>query len=97
MKNVTVRVKDEQGNPVDSAKVEFKLYNYAEYYPIAITYTKNGCTHMTTGYGDLMVWASYKGKFGYAKLAVRSMDSLNLILDKTFVDNKTDHYVMVPP
>ena len=97
VKKILINVKDANGRQVDSAKVEFKLYNYAEYYPIAVNYTKNGSTYLTTGDGDLLVWASYKGTFGYAKLSVRSMKSLDLVLDKTYVNNKTEDYVMVPP
>ena len=97
VKNVIVKVKDEKGQPVDSAKVEFKLYNYAEYYPIATNYTKNGITQLTTGMGDLLVWASSKGKFGYAKLSVSTTDTLVITLNKSFLNGVTDNYLMIPP
>ncbi|MDP3181046.1 MAG: transglutaminase-like domain-containing protein, partial [Bacteroidota bacterium] len=38
-KNITVSVKNADGTPADSAKVEYQLYNYAEYYPIATGFT----------------------------------------------------------
>jgi Transglutaminase-like enzymes, putative cysteine proteases len=98
VKKVIVKVKNSDGTPADSAKVEFKLYNYAEFYPIATNYTdKQGCTQLTTGMGDLLVWASRSGKFAYVKLSVPETDSLELTLNKTSVQGFTDKYYMVPP
>jgi hypothetical protein len=98
VKNITINVKNDNGTPADSAKVEFKLYNYAEYYPIATNFTnKKGCTQLTTGMGDLLVWASQNGKFAYTKLSVPETDSIELTLNKTFIDNVTENYYMVPP
>ncbi len=98
VKNIIIKVRHVDGTPVDSAKVEFKLYNYAEYYPIATTYTnKSGQTHLSLGFGDILIWASKNGKFGYAKLSVPTTGSLSLVLNKTSLDNVTDDYYMVPP
>jgi hypothetical protein len=98
VKKVVVKVKNTDGTPADSAKVEFKLYNYAEYYPIATNYTDaQGHTQLTTGMGDLLVWASLNGKFAYVKLSVPETDSLELTLDKTAIEGLTDKYYMVPP
>jgi hypothetical protein len=98
VKNVLIKVKNVDGSPADSAKVKFKLYNYAEYYPIATTFTNAlGNTHLSLGMGDILIWASKNDKFGYAKLSVPPTDSLELILDKTFMSNLTDNYYMVPP
>jgi hypothetical protein len=96
-KKVTIAVKDENGNPVDGAKVEFKLYNYAEFYPIAIQYTQNGKTDISTGLGDLLIWASFKGKFGYARLSVPSTQTLEITLNKTSLNKVDETYFMVPP
>jgi hypothetical protein len=98
VKNIIVKVKNTNGSPADSAKVEFKLYNYAEYYPIATNYTnKYGRTQLTTGMGDLLVWASQNGKFAYTKLSVPETDSIELTLNKSFIDNVAENYYMVPP
>ena len=49
-KKVTISVKNQDGSPADSAKVEFQLYNYAEYYPIATGFTnQQGFSSLTTG------------------------------------------------
>lgn len=61
---------DDGGNPVDNACVEFKIYNYAEYYTAVTKYTgADGRTFLTAGKGDLLVWASKDGRFGYAKVS----------------------------
>ncbi|MGC9151576.1 MAG: transglutaminase-like domain-containing protein [Microbacter sp.] len=98
VKNVIISVKNEQGQPVDSACVEFKLYNYAEFYPIATTFTnRQGKTQLALGLGDLLIWASKGDAFGYAKLAVPSTDSLTIYLKNKNLDGVIDHYYMVPP
>ena len=61
-------VLDEEGQPVEDARVDFKLYNYAEFCTVATKYTdREGRTFLTAGKGDMLVWASKGGKFGYAK------------------------------
>ena len=62
------RVVDEKGKPVSDARVDFKIYNYAEFCTVATKYTdKKGRTFLTAGKGDMLVWASKDGKFGYVK------------------------------
>ncbi len=64
------KITDENGQPVDDARVDFKIYNYAEFYTAASKYTgKDGMTFLTAGEGDMLVWASKNGKYGYAKVS----------------------------
>ena len=61
-------VEDEKGNPVDGARVDFKIYNYAEFCSVVTKYTSSdGKTFLSAGKGDMMVWASKNGKYGFAK------------------------------
>lgn len=65
-----VTIVDADGKPVADAKVEFKVYNYAEFYTVASKQTDaDGKTFLTAGKGDMLVWASKDGKFGYSKLS----------------------------
>ena len=65
-----VAVVDAAGKPVEGAKVEFKVYNYAEFYTVATKYTdKEGKTFLSSGLGNLLVWVSKDNKFGYEKLS----------------------------
>lgn len=78
-----VQVNDANGNPVAGAKVEFKVYNYAEFYTVATkTADAEGKASLTAGKGDMLVWASKDGRFGYGKLSFGKQDALTLVLDK---------------
>lgn len=94
----TVTVMDEQGNPVPDACVEFKLYNYAEFYTVARKQTDaEGKAFLTAGKGDMLVWASKDGKFGYAKLSFGKDRELVVRMDKSVGDAHTVDFDLVPP
>ena len=62
------RVVDAAGKPVEGARVDFCIYNYAEFYPAVSKYTDtDGRTFLSSGLGDLLIWASKDGAYGYAK------------------------------
>ena len=62
------RVVDADGKPVEGARVDFCIYNYAEFYPAVSKYTDaDGRTFLSSGLGDLLIWASKDGAYGYAK------------------------------
>jgi hypothetical protein len=82
-KRVFARVTDASNHIVDSANVEFQLYNYAEFYPLFKTVTdKNGLCSFSTGYGDLLVWAAKNDIYGFRKLDARTSDTVTIILDR---------------
>lgn len=67
-KTLTVHVADETGKPVSDATVDFRLYNYSEFYPLHTAVTDDqGNAQFTTGYGDLQIWVSKDGKYGVKK------------------------------
>jgi Transglutaminase-like enzymes, putative cysteine proteases len=67
---VDFKVIDMEGKPVDDAKVEFKIYNYAEFVTAVSKYTdRQGDTFLSAGKGDMIVWASKDGRFGYTKVS----------------------------
>ena len=93
-----VKVTDGQGNPVSGAQVEFKLYNYAEFYTVATKQTDaEGTCALTAGKGDMLVWASKDGKFGFSKLSFGKDNELTVMLDKTPGDNCVIDFDIVPP
>ena len=97
-KKITITVADENGNPVENAKVKFKLYNYAEYYPISSSETdKDGKASLTTGLGDLLIWASKDGKYDYAKIDVRKNDAITLKLNRKSGEEYEEDIDIVPP
>ncbi len=79
---VVVRVEDEAGNPV-SAVVEFKIYNYAEFFTAARrTCNADGYATLSTGRGSLLVWAEKEGKFGFAECLAGRDDTVTIVLNK---------------
>jgi Transglutaminase-like superfamily len=80
-KRIFVKVLDKEGVPVNNAKVEYQLYNYAEFYPLAIVPTnENGISQFQTGLGDLLIWAYKYDDFDYKKISVSETDTLILKL-----------------
>jgi len=87
-KRIFVKVLDKEGIPVNNAKVEYQLYNYAEFYPLAVVPTdKNGISQFETGLGDLLIWASLKDDFDYKKISVTETDTLILKLNRSARDS----------
>ncbi|MCC8035274.1 MAG: transglutaminase-like domain-containing protein [Rikenellaceae bacterium] len=76
VRSVSVTVTDSLGITVPDAQVKFKVYNYSEFYPIATNKTaENGTVTLSTGFGDIYVWASKGDAFGYAKLKADSNET----------------------
>ncbi len=90
-------VKDESGAPVDSALVDFDIYNYAEFYPALAKYTdKEGRTFLTAGMGDMLAWASKDGKYGHSKVSF-GKDSLVTIVITADHPDESESMMIVPP
>ena len=78
-----VKVCDETGQPVPGATVEFKIYNYAEFYTVSTKRTgADGLCRLTAGKGDMLAWASKDGRFGFAKVSFGKQEEATVILDK---------------
>lgn len=93
-----VLVLNEAGKPVQDAEVEFKVYNYAEFYTVAHKQTdENGKTFLTAGKGDMLIWASKDGKFGYGKLSFGKDAELVIKLDKKIGDRHSVELDIIPP
>jgi hypothetical protein len=81
-KKISVKVTDKQNNPVDDAAVEYQLYNYAEFYPLAVVPSdNNGISTFETGLGDLLIWARKGDAFNFRKISVNETDTLTIQLD----------------
>lgn len=98
VKTIFIKVINAAHKPVDSAKVEFQLYNYAEFYPLAVKTTdKNGYVSLKTGFGDLLIWANKGNAFGYEKITVENKDTLTIVLDKIQGKNYSLDLDLTPP
>ena len=85
-RRVTVTVVDANDQPMEGAHVKFKLYNYAEYYTLAdMTTDKAGKASLTTGLGDLMIWATDGETYIFRKLDVRKDSVATVKLEKDVI------------
>ena len=97
-KKITITVTDPNGKPVEGATVKFKLYNYAEYYPIATSKTDaEGHASVTTGLGDLLIWATNGNEYGYQKIDVRQTTQLTVALNRKAGEEYVEELTIVPP
>lgn len=95
---VNITVVDSFNNPVPDAKVEFKLYNYAELYSIATKKSDvNGKTSLMAGKGDLVVWASKDGIYGFKKVSFKEDADVTIVLDKDKNSTYSVELTLVPP
>ena len=94
----TVTILDESGKPADGANVEFKIYNYAEFYTVANKKADaGGKTFLTAGKGDMLVWATKDGKFGFSKVSFGKDDNVTITLNKKPGDLETVVLDIIPP
>jgi len=97
---IDFRIVDERGRAVSDARVDFKIYNYAEFCTVATKYTDaRGRTFLTAGKGDMLVWASKDGKFGWAKASFGHIKNITIKLNHQLsnVDGATEELDIVPP
>ena len=96
-----VQVVDKAGNPIKDARVEFRIYNYGEFYPAATKYTDSkGKTSLTAGKGDMLVWASKDGWYGYRKVTFGKDSKAEIMLthSNTLKSGPTyETFDIVPP
>lgn len=97
VRRATVRVVDAEGRPVAGAPVGFRLYNYAEFYPLLQTVTDaDGQAWVECGYGDILAWANTPGNgaYGYTLLKSDADNPVTLKLDSPMGSFDLD---VVPP
>ena len=90
-----IRVLDENGDIVPGADVEYKIYNYAEFYTVARYRTgDDGTVSLNTGLGDMPIWASKDGRFG---ISVANDENVDVILNHHFGEEFSMDIDIVPP
>lgn len=101
---VKFEVKDTDGKPVSGAKVEFKIYNYAEFYTAVTKQTDaQGRTSLSAGMGDLLIWASKDGNYGYSKASFGKDNTVTITLNHNMLSDKSkdsfeeETFNIVPP
>lgn len=94
-----ILVVDTNGKPVSGASVEYRLYNYAEFYPVAKKTADNqGISWLTAGEGDMLIYATDGENFGFKKVSFGKESNVEIVLDHKEGD-PIEHISMeiVPP
>lgn len=98
VERLVVKIKDTDGKVVDGAKVEFKIYNYAELYSAITGFSdKKGEASAIFGKGDVVVWASKGDKFGYVKANSGEDSEYDIVLNRTIGDAFSEDLDIIPP
>ena len=96
--SATIKVVDAADQPIADANVEFKVYNYAEFYTVANKKTDaEGKTFLSAGKGDMLIWASKDGKFGYGKVSFGVDNEVVVKLDKKAGEAHSVKLDIIPP
>lgn len=100
---VDFQVVDRKGKGVEGARVDIKIYNYAEFCTVVTKYAdKQGHTFLTAGKGDMLVWASKDGWYGYGKASFGKDKTIRIILNynnhiPTTLPRKAEALDIIPP
>lgn len=95
---ITVTAIYPDNKPAVDAKATFRLYNYAEFYPIAEKMTDSkGNASLIAGMGDLLIWVTDGTNFGYGKCSVGKDKNIKVVLDKTANTPFSIDLDIVPP
>ncbi|MDR2066044.1 MAG: transglutaminase-like domain-containing protein [Prevotellaceae bacterium] len=98
VRQIQVKAVDIEGNAVENAVVDFGLYNYAEFYPIATKTTNaGGIVTFSAGLGDLLVWASKDNRYGFQQASIGKHDSISIVINKKQGDSGDIELTVVPP
>lgn len=95
---LTVNVTDKNGKPLENVDVTFRIYNYAEFYPIASKQTDSeGHASIVAGLGDVLVWATDGTDYNFVKCKVGDNKIINLTLDGAPSSGRSFDMDVVPP
>lgn len=96
--SVTVTVKDDKGNTVEGANVEFKIYNYGEFFTVYKQKSNTqGQISLSAGLGDMLVYASHGDKFGLRKVSFGKDKTVDIVLEHNINEAYSENMVIVPP
>jgi len=95
-----ILVSDKKGNLIEDATVEFKLYNYAEFYTVVKKNTDNpGPLRLTAGKGDMLLWVTKDDKVAVKKVswAGDSIDNVSIKLRNESLPKYLEFDIVPPP
>ncbi len=97
-RTVTVAVRDASGRPVEKATVGFNVFNYGGFSPITALQTDPlGEAKLTTGLGDLFIYAHSKDGYGYRKIGPHTGDRVEIMLSDQLPEEMVFELDITPP
>ena len=94
----TVKITDVEGNPVEGANVEYKIYNYGEFYTVSRQKSdESGMTSLSAGLGDMVIYASKDDRFGIRTISFGKDKEATLALTHKIGENFSTSLQIVPP
>lgn len=95
---LTVTVVDERGKPVEGACVQFKIYNYSEFFTVHTLVTKqDGQASLSAGLGDMMVLATKGNRFGIQRVTFGKERNVTIDLRHSVGEEFSFPVDLVPP
>lgn len=95
---LTITVVDAEGRFVPDATVEFKVYNYAEFYTVAKKTTDRlGRASLTAGKGDMIAWVSKDGDYAVKLVSFREGRDVTIVMGRDAMAQKMDFDIVPPP
>ena len=96
---IAFKVLSKEGKPVEGARVNFTIYNSSQFFPAVTKYTDaKGETFLSAGLGDMLVWASKDGAYGYVKVRFGTDTEASITLDSPVgAPVKSELLAIVPP
>lgn len=95
---LTVEVTDKAGRPVPDAEVSFRIYNYAEFYPLVTKTTdSNGISQIVAGLGDMLVWATDGNSFGFSECKIGDDSNITIRLEHDPTTTLSADFDITPP
>lgn len=95
---LTVTVVDNQQKPVEGACVQFKVYNYAEFFTVHTRTTeKDGKASLSAGLGDMMVLVTKGDQFGIKKVTFGKEREVAIELSHRIGEEFSFPVDLVPP
>lgn len=97
-KVITVLVVNNENQTLAGADVDFLLYNYAEFYPIASKQTgDDGTTSIRLGMGEIIVWARNGEQYDFKHVTVMNTDTVILQLTEKKPVSEIVQLNFIPP
>ena len=93
-----VTVTDDKNRPIVDTNIEFKVYNYAEFYTVSRKSTDGkGQASLSAGLGDMLVVASHNDLFGIAHVSFGKDAEKTIILNRKAGEVFSEAMDIIPP